>query len=540
MNKNIQKNIDYSTIFDSFQYATDYYDFENGTTMQDMVDTIMADKNGKFDRNKAQQLQEMLNANPELKDAKLISQSHKDGSSVIHSTGKKATDDYIQACAYKLPGKDGDVYVAYRGTGDGRWGDNGQGFTQQSTDMQRDAQKYFDYVVEKYGLDKSNGNLYVTGHSKGGNEAQYVMMTSKYNDKIDGCYSIDGQGFSKKAIEYFKKHNKDGKYDELLSKMYSINGENDYVHFLINPIIPEKNTYYIDQPGKDPHDIFSLYKNGKIGWRYDEDGNIINSAPGFLGRMAKELMDDLRKLPEDQQGNCAMAIMNILEAIMSGKSVGMDGAHASVEDYIIFVLSGVPTILLTLSEDLLKECVDFFGNTLSVIFPGVLAGFFISLVRNVTKGLIDLSFDTVLTIYGNIIKVVKSVGKLVVGVAKWAIDSLKKIESYINRAKEWFFKQSSGYKYATANPYIDINTTTMKQYAGQLRSLSSRSKILDGKMNSLYWQLGIEWDTIANLGRLLKAEVILDFAYRLDSCANYLDTTATDFDKVERSLIGNA
>lgn len=537
MNKNIQKNIDYSTIFDSFQYATDYYDFENGTTMQDMVDTIMVDKNSKFDRDKAQQLQDMLNANPELKDAKLISQSHKDGSSVIHSTGKNATDDYIQACAYKLPKKDGDVYVAYRGTGDGRWGDNGQGFTEQSTDMQRDAQKYFDYVVEKYGLDNFNGNLYVTGHSKGGNEAQYVMMTSKYNDKINGCYSIDGQGFSKQAIEYFRKHNKDGKYNELLSQMYSVNGENDYVHFLINPIILEKNTYYIIQPGRDPHDIFSLYENGKLGWHYDYDGNVINSEPGFLGRMAKELMDDLRKLPEDQQGNCAMAIMSILECIMSGKSVGIDGAHASLEDYAIFVLSGIPTILLTLSEDLLKECVDLFGKALSIVFPGVLAGFFISLVTNVTKGVIDISFDTVLTIYGNIIKVVKTVGKLIIGVAKWAIDGLKKIEGFINRAKQWFYIHSIGYEYAISNPNIVINTTTMESYARQLRTLSSRSKTLDNKMNNLYWNLGIEWDTIANLGKLLKAGVILDFAGRLDKCANYLEETADDFNNVEASLL---
>lgn len=27
---------------------TDYYNFENGTTMQDIVDTIMANKNGKI------------------------------------------------------------------------------------------------------------------------------------------------------------------------------------------------------------------------------------------------------------------------------------------------------------------------------------------------------------------------------------------------------------------------------------------------------------------------------------------------------------
>ena len=110
------------------------------------------------------------------------------------------------------------------------------------------------------------------------------------------------------------------------------------------------------------------------------------------------------------------------------------------------------------------------------------------------------------------------------------------VENVLKKLKEWLFKNSAGYKYASANPYISINTTTMASYASQLRSLSKRSKSLDQKMNSLYWHLGIEWDTIANLGKLLKSGVILDFAGRLDKCANYLTDTASEFNKVEREL----
>ena len=146
MDGRTQENIEYSMIFDSFQYATDYVSAKKGTTLQKIVDDL---KGTGFDPAKIKQLQEMLDANPELKKVTVLSNSHIDGKGVIHSAGKKATDDYIQVCAYKFPGKDGDVYVAYRGTGDGRWGDNAEGFTEQSTDMQRDAQKYFDYVVEQ-------------------------------------------------------------------------------------------------------------------------------------------------------------------------------------------------------------------------------------------------------------------------------------------------------------------------------------------------------------------------------------------------------
>ena len=110
------------------------------------------------------------------------------------------------------------------------------------------------------------------------------------------------------------------------------------------------------------------------------------------------------------------------------------------------------------------------------------------------------------------------------------------VENVLKKLKEWLFKNSAGYKYASANPYISIDTTTMASYASQLLSLSKRSKSLDQKMNSLYWHLGIEWGTIANLGKLLKSGVILDFAGRLDKCANYLTDTASDFNKIEREL----
>lgn len=93
-------------------------------------------------------------------------------------------------------------------------------------------------------------------------------------------------------------------------------------------------------------------------------------------------------------------------------------------------------------------------------------------------------------------------------------------------------------RYAEENPYIVIDTDKMKNYAGQLSALSSRSKSLDRRMNSLYWNLGIDWDKIANLGRLLKAEVVLDFAGRLDKCASYLNETASDFEKAEREIVG--
>lgn len=166
------------------------------------------------------------------------------------------------------------------------------------------------------------------------------------------------------------------------------------------------------------------------------------------------------------------------------------------------------------------------------------AGAGIQFVYNVGVRVIDFVKDDLIPLANSFVDtVVDGVRKLGKELSKFA-DSVKQFFSdVIKGASDWWNKNfNAGYKYATSNPYISINTTTMSSYASQLRSLSSRSKALDRKMNSLYWHLGIDWNTISNLGRLLKAEVVLDFAYRLDKCANYLSDTARDFDAVERDI----
>ena len=110
------------------------------------------------------------------------------------------------------------------------------------------------------------------------------------------------------------------------------------------------------------------------------------------------------------------------------------------------------------------------------------------------------------------------------------------IDTVVNKIKEWLFKHSAGYGYSSSHPDLIVNTDRMNTYAAKLASLSRRAKTLDRDMNSYYWQLLIEWDAIPRLAKLLKVGIGLDFAYRLDKCANYLRETAADFENVEKQL----
>lgn len=96
-------------------------------------------------------------------------------------------------------------------------------------------------LYQNYALDYINNvdsrykNITVTGHSKGGNKAQYVALMS---DRVDRCVAFDGQGFSKAFIEEHadlinaKKDNItliSSNYDVVNAMLFSIAGNILYV-----------------------------------------------------------------------------------------------------------------------------------------------------------------------------------------------------------------------------------------------------------------------------------------------------------------------
>jgi len=266
-----------------------------------------------------------------------------------------------------------EIYIVYRGTGDGKWIDNAIGLFQDKSPIQENAQKFYDNVIEKHVIGNPNPcRIVVTGHSKGGNLAQYVTMTSKYGELVNNCYSIDGQGFSQKAVEGFKARWGD-QYNSQISKMYSVNGQNDYVDPLGIVIIPESRTFYVKDDGdkKSPfftwHCIDNIMKDGTLNWDYtvDQDGHKLynyNLEAGPVGELVKELSQKMMQLNDEELEDCAISIMYLLElGIGDVKQIAPDyRADASTEEMIGFFSVGVPIIVNLLVEsdytvDVLKE-----------------------------------------------------------------------------------------------------------------------------------------------------------------------------------------
>ncbi len=123
-----------------------------------------------------------------------------------------------------------EAIVAFKGTqSDAEWIDNVAGLYMVPTDFQTNALNWF------RSLDFTDiDTITVTGHSKGGNKAKFITIM---DDRIDSCYSFDGQGFSDEFVQTFSQEIKNNNH-----KIFNIIEESDFVNILLNDV-GEKQFY---------------------------------------------------------------------------------------------------------------------------------------------------------------------------------------------------------------------------------------------------------------------------------------------------------
>lgn len=538
MNSTVQEQIELSAILNLVPYLDT--DFNCGEiTLEQLVqqnEAKFTDENGNLDST-FKTLKTAIDKNPSYGKMVLVDQSSTNSTS-------EWTDDLIQACTFKDP--DGNYYVAYRGTGDGRWADNGDGMTAPSTQMQEAARKYFDEMAEKYFIDaKANGKqIIVTGHSKGGNEAQYVYMTSEYEYLIDRCYSHDGQGFSGSAREYFiEKYGPD--YEEKLSRMYSICGKEDYVHDLGYVIIPEENTYFVETSGSGFASYHALENmigdndGNYIGLQWDiENGKITNGEQGDIGKFAKKISEIMMQMDDEDLNGAAIAIMTFIDPYANDDILG--NVDVSWTDYVDLAAHGLPAVLeaLFLTKEghivlgqLIQSGTEYLYKNYGV--GGVVAGFVWSaalltfvvapllLDVIVFAKILDFAIDTI----NKIKEISEKIKNYISDIKDAAITAINKIIAKLK-------SMSAGYKYASANPQITVDTYKLRNYAQRLQTANRRIATLDARLDSLYWRVGLLglWD-------LMQADLMTGYSWRLLRAASYLNDTASDFDAIEKELM---
>ena len=230
----------------------------------------------------------------------------------LYSLDIAGKDDSVPAICFTDPNDPDSAVVAFKGTtGQKEWWDNGSGFGLSDTEKQKEALEYIENLPYN--------SITVTGHSKGGNKAQYVTVLS---DKVDRCISMDGQGFSQEFLDRY--------YAEIEKKGGSITNyylDGDFVSILLFPVpgsaqvCIEGDDSIILEKNHVPSSFYRYYQDEDGYWHILENKS---GDPALVIGTREEVMVYLHELtvfllnvmPEEDKRKAGDYIGNILAILM--------------------------------------------------------------------------------------------------------------------------------------------------------------------------------------------------------------------------------
>lgn len=218
----------------------------------------------------------------------------------------------------------GEVHIAFKGTGSGEWLDNGKGLSgiseentyiiygrsgneisrktvQQdyATDQQVEALNWFNSLVAKNNWNV-NSPIIVSGHSKGGNKAQFITM---HTDLVNTCYSFDGQGFSPEALTLLKNRLGE-KFETRRQKIWSLATENDYVNVLGERLMQEDKIYYFESSLGFHYLESMLNYNGEFNPICEQ---------GKLSKYVEKISKEIMELEPSVRQYATLGVMNVFQ-----------------------------------------------------------------------------------------------------------------------------------------------------------------------------------------------------------------------------------
>lgn len=403
--------------------------------------------------------------------------------------------------------------VVFRGTGDTyEWEDNLKGAYITDTDSQKAALDFVNNIDSKY------QDITVSGHSKGANKAQYVTL---FSDRVSNCIAFDGQGFSDDFLKLYATEISNNK-----GKIKAINSYMDVVSALMFPIAGE--VIYIESDTQKNilayHRPYALFKG------FDENGNYKKpfAEQWEIAKLIQDYTQNvISKMPEPPKS----AVSDILtKNVIIPLKDGDDSTGVIWDEKLI--LAGIP--LLTYLDDAIFDYIkDEYGVGVeiavtylsAVLFPYLFMDDFVEALKDGAEVL----YQKILELGEKITEKLKELGDKAREFANAFKDA---VMNFANSIKMWYDKNFNiGYKYATANPQITVDTYKLKSYASRLIAVNNRLSKVDRRLDALYSQVGL-----LDLWSLLRADFKIGWSNRINRSATYLNDTASDFEAVERSI----
>jgi hypothetical protein len=286
------------------------------------------------------------------------------GMTMLDTSWSKAGEyETMYAATFEL---NGEMYVTYRGTGAGNWSYNAVAYDEtnynnpQLHDMQEWALKYFNYSAATYYEGQSMKNLYVTGHSQGGNNAQYATIMSPYADYITRCVSVDGLGFAQEAIDKAKAQFGESFYLRQIDKMFAVNGQFDYANYQGIIIIPRDadHTMWVETPGLEFIEIngikiyFDITGFHSINYMLNAEGFNTRIEPNqnghasVFGEFMALLVAQVNSLPEDQRISVMVTFFKVVE-----NTIGARDSVISSDEFEKFKSTLVPILVKLMDKN---------------------------------------------------------------------------------------------------------------------------------------------------------------------------------------------
>lgn len=203
----------------------------------------------------------------------------------------------------------GEATIAIRGTGGyyEPWVDNFQGAYQSDTTDQKALAAFVNEQAEDY------ANITITGHSKGGNLAQYATVVC--GDKIDRCVSFDGQGFGDEFLEKYEKEIKANR-----GKIKSVCAEGDFVNILLFSIAGE--TVYLETGTiwMDNHSSYYLWKKNAGKMKNGAFSETVEQS--ILIKIIDKALDDLVRKIDKADPIVELILVNVLGGMVGNLMSG--------------------------------------------------------------------------------------------------------------------------------------------------------------------------------------------------------------------------
>lgn len=458
----------------------------------------------------ADRIEAELNSGNTIKSARMSAQDWEKMINIVRNddalknyTVVNFDSEIMAACFVDNKDNPSDVNAIFRGTSNSyEWHDNGQGGYLSDTQMQAQALQYIEKLPDSLGY-----NITVSGHSKGGNKAQYVAILSS---RVSRCVSVDGQGFSPEFIKAY--------HDEIIARrdhITSISASGDVVNSILFPIAG--TAIFIDTDGfVNP----IAYHNPSI--LLDEDGRLHYQTDRSC--LSEFVLDYSCFLVNNLEQPAKQWAIDGLLSFFEGKNAEEGLIEKIFAGEVLIV--GIPIYTLAKTQILLETEKRELSSVLeSVAFPFAVVAF----VLSTDIGKIKEMWPSVMIAANNVAERLQALGT---GAIVIGCNFVKSINDFMGRLFASFKKSlSAGYSYIVGNTYIYADTSRMKQYEQRIARVNSRITSLHDRITALYGAEGL-----IDLKRIIQNNMLKSEIWRLKGCIRYLSETAADLDCIEREI----